>query len=173
MISNQRMYGSVGPALGVRQAVTLREWFSPLRPAPLGEPRAQQIGWILRLTTASLLIGHGGFGAFMHKAEWADYFVTAGVGPGVAMARTAALRLRVEARDGVAASLGGRTPVGVHRAWRELRRTTGPALAPSMASGAPSAARRSVLSRAGWEVCDVLNRKGGGIWIGRHAARSA
>ena len=62
---------------------SLREWFSPLRPAPLGAERARQIGWILRVTTAALLIGHGGFGAFMHKAEWAGYFVTAGVRPGV------------------------------------------------------------------------------------------
>jgi hypothetical protein len=61
---------------------SLRAWFSPVRPAPLFEPRAQQIAWILRLTTAALLIGHGGFGAFMHKPEWAGYFATIGVGPG-------------------------------------------------------------------------------------------
>jgi hypothetical protein len=60
---------------------SLREWFSPLRPVPLGEERAQQVGWILRVTTAALLIGHGGFGAFMHKSEWTGYFATAGVGP--------------------------------------------------------------------------------------------
>jgi hypothetical protein len=60
---------------------SLRAWFSPLRPAPLGEERAREIGWILRVTTAALLIGHGGFGALMHKAEWPGYFATIGVGP--------------------------------------------------------------------------------------------
>ena len=59
-----------------------REWFSPVRPAPLSAPRAQQMGWILRVTTAALLIGHGGFGAFMHKSEWVGYFATIGVGQG-------------------------------------------------------------------------------------------
>ena len=58
---------------------SLRDWFSPVRPAPLDAPRAQQIGWILRITTASLLIGHGAFGAFMHKPEWERYWAAAGV----------------------------------------------------------------------------------------------
>jgi hypothetical protein len=33
---------------------SLGEWFSPLRSALLVEPRAHQIGWILRLTTGAL-----------------------------------------------------------------------------------------------------------------------
>jgi hypothetical protein len=56
-----------------------REWFSPVRPVTLSQERAHQIAWILRITTAALLIGHGGFGAFMHKTDWASYFATMGV----------------------------------------------------------------------------------------------
>ncbi len=61
---------------------SLREWFSPVRHPAQPAAGAAQMGWILRVTTAALLIGHGGFGAFMHKPEWAGYFATAGVGPG-------------------------------------------------------------------------------------------
>jgi hypothetical protein len=43
---------------------------------------AERIAWTLRLTTAALLIGHGGFGAFMHKAEWARYLGALGVSSG-------------------------------------------------------------------------------------------
>ena len=57
-----------------------REWFSPVRPAPLSAQRAQQMSWILRVTTAALLIGHGAFGAFMHRPEWVSYFATIGMG---------------------------------------------------------------------------------------------
>ena len=35
----------------------------------------------MRITTAALLIGHGGFGAFMHKAAWAGYFGAVGISP--------------------------------------------------------------------------------------------
>ena len=39
------------------------------------------IAWILRTTTAALLVGHDGFGAFMHnKPEWSGYMATVGVG---------------------------------------------------------------------------------------------
>jgi hypothetical protein len=57
-----------------------RGWFTPLGPPALDGPRARQIGWILRVTTAALLVGHGGFGAFMHKPEWTGYFGTIGIG---------------------------------------------------------------------------------------------
>ena len=61
---------------------SLREWFSPVRPAPLSELRAQQVSWILRVTTAALLIGHGALGALMHQREWVGYFAAIGVAPG-------------------------------------------------------------------------------------------
>lgn len=57
-----------------------RDWVSPVHPVSLDSPRARQVGWILRLTTAALLIGHGGFGAVMQKAEWARYFAVLGLG---------------------------------------------------------------------------------------------
>jgi hypothetical protein len=58
---------------------SLREWFLPVRPVTLSLERTHQIAWILRVTTAALLIGHGGFGAFMHKTDWTGYFAVMGV----------------------------------------------------------------------------------------------
>jgi len=40
---------------------------------------AQVTAWILRITTAILLIGHGGFGLFMHKKAWFNYFGVLGI----------------------------------------------------------------------------------------------
>ena len=37
------------------------------------------VAWVLRLTVASLLIGHGGFGAFMHKHSWTHYLSSLGI----------------------------------------------------------------------------------------------
>jgi hypothetical protein len=56
------------------------DWFST-RPAPaLTEERAASIGWILRITTALLLIGHGGFDFAMHK-DWSGYVAAIGISP--------------------------------------------------------------------------------------------
>jgi hypothetical protein len=58
---------------------SLRDWFST-RPAPvLTGRRASAIVWILRATTALLLIGHGGFDFAMHK-DWSPYAAAIGVG---------------------------------------------------------------------------------------------
>jgi hypothetical protein len=59
---------------------SLRGWLAPVRPSPLGPASATPIAWILRTTTAALLVGHGGFGAFMHKPEWSGYMAVVGVG---------------------------------------------------------------------------------------------
>jgi hypothetical protein len=58
----------------------LRDWFSATearRPAP---DLARSIAWVLRVTTGALLIGHGGFGAFMQKAAWIGYLGAVGIG---------------------------------------------------------------------------------------------
>ena len=64
--------------LGAGRSMT--DWFSS-RPAPVFTiARAATIGWILRVTTALLLIGHGGFDFAMHK-NWTDYAVAIGLSP--------------------------------------------------------------------------------------------
>jgi hypothetical protein len=51
-------------------------------PRVLTRMPAERMKWILRITTASLLIGHGGFGAFVHKAAWTGYFGALGIDAG-------------------------------------------------------------------------------------------
>jgi hypothetical protein len=64
--------------LGVGRS--LPDWFS-FRPAPLlTVARATAIGWILRVTTALLLIGHGGFDFAMGK-NWTSYAAAVGISP--------------------------------------------------------------------------------------------
>ena len=62
------------------RGASLPDWFSA-RPMPtLTEDRAGAIGWILRATTALLLIGHAGFDFAMHK-DWSGYVAVIGIGP--------------------------------------------------------------------------------------------
>ena len=57
---------------------SLRDWLST-RPAPaLTAERARAIAWTLRASAALLLIGHGGFGVFLHK-DWSAYAAAIGV----------------------------------------------------------------------------------------------
>jgi hypothetical protein len=57
-----------------------RDWFST-RPMPtLTRERALTIRWILRATTALLLIGHAGFDFAMHK-DWSGYAAAIGISP--------------------------------------------------------------------------------------------
>ena len=59
---------------------SLPDWFST-RPMPtLTNERASAIGWILRATTALLLIGHGGFDFALHK-DWSSYAAVIGISP--------------------------------------------------------------------------------------------
>ena len=59
---------------------SLADWFS-FRPAPpLTLARAAAIAWTLRVTTALLLIGHGGFDFAMRK-DWTGYAAAAGLSP--------------------------------------------------------------------------------------------
>jgi hypothetical protein len=64
-----------------RPGPRLRDWFAVITVPTTTPPRPERLAWILRITTATLLIGHGGFGAFMQKAAWLGYFGAAGVTP--------------------------------------------------------------------------------------------
>ena len=48
-----------------------------LRSLSLSE--ASRMAWILRIATAGALIGHGGYGAVMAKADWVGYFGAVGI----------------------------------------------------------------------------------------------
>ena len=56
---------------------SLSEWFSARPMLALTQHRASAIGWVLRATTALVLIGHGGFDFAMHK-DWSGYVATLG-----------------------------------------------------------------------------------------------
>src|SRR5262245_8912430 len=56
------------------------DWFSSRPAPPLTVARASAIGWLLRVTTAFLLIGHGGFDFAMHK-DWPAYAAAVGISP--------------------------------------------------------------------------------------------
>jgi uncharacterized membrane protein YphA (DoxX/SURF4 family) len=61
---------------------SITRWFRPVSEAPvLTRSKALAMHWILRVGTALLLIGHGGFGVWMHKRVWLGYFAELGVGP--------------------------------------------------------------------------------------------
>jgi hypothetical protein len=72
-------------------ARTWKEWFEPITPAPresFPPARIDRTAMILRLAAGLLLIGHGGFGAFMHKTMLAQHYASVGLGsfPGGAAA---------------------------------------------------------------------------------------
>jgi hypothetical protein len=55
-------------------------WRRPVRMWPaVSRAQAQRLAWVLRLTVAGLLIGHGGIGAFMHRQAWTAYFTVLGI----------------------------------------------------------------------------------------------
>jgi hypothetical protein len=64
----------------------LREWFTPIVPSKLPtltKPRAHTLGIILRLIIVGFLIGHGGYGAFLHKEVQMYHFASIGLGGNV------------------------------------------------------------------------------------------
>jgi hypothetical protein len=61
-------------------APSLADCFSTRPASALTEQRAGTIAWILRVTTALLLIGHGGFDFAMHK-DWNGYAAAIGISP--------------------------------------------------------------------------------------------
>jgi hypothetical protein len=59
-----------------------REWFEPIvpRPSPVPDPsRMAKVAMVLRVSTGLLLIGHAGFGAFMHKEMLATQYAAVGL----------------------------------------------------------------------------------------------
>lgn len=82
-------YGVPLAFLALCGGAPLRAWFTARAVPSLTPARAQAAARILRLTTALLLIGHGGFGAFMHKGVWFTYFGVLGID--AATVRAAAL----------------------------------------------------------------------------------
>jgi hypothetical protein len=58
-----------------------KSWFASLKTVPpLSAERAQTLLWILRAIVALMLIGHGGFGAFMGKKNLLGFYEAAGFG---------------------------------------------------------------------------------------------
>jgi len=70
-----------------------RDWFSIIPVSTARPAHPERLAWILRITTATLLIGHGGFGAFCMKAAWVDYFGATGVTPQMIQAASLIARL--------------------------------------------------------------------------------
>ena len=61
---------------------SITRWFHRVSEGPvLTRAKAVAIHWILRVGTALLLVGHGGFGVWMHKSVWLRYFGALGVSP--------------------------------------------------------------------------------------------
>lgn len=58
--------------------ITLRDWFTPL-PASADAERLRHVRWILTVSIASLLMGHGGLAFFMKKASLLQHFAAIGV----------------------------------------------------------------------------------------------
>jgi hypothetical protein len=57
---------------------SLRDWLSTRPAAALTPSRARAMAWTLRAGAGLLLIGHGGFGVFMHK-DWSGYAAAVGI----------------------------------------------------------------------------------------------
>ena len=59
---------------------SVKGWFRRVSEAPeLTRAKAIAIHWILRVGTALLLVGHGGYGVWMHKKVWLTYFSQLGL----------------------------------------------------------------------------------------------
>jgi hypothetical protein len=56
-------------------------WRTTASPRAIEELNTTRLAWVPRLTTASLLVGHGGFGVVMQKQSWVHYMGALGIGP--------------------------------------------------------------------------------------------
>lgn len=58
-----------------------RTWLAPVRSVPkISDEKIRSLLWILRTVVALMLIGHGGYGPFMAKANLLDFYASTGVG---------------------------------------------------------------------------------------------
>jgi hypothetical protein len=62
---------------------TAKDWFTRVRSWSLPPSRVSAFAWTLRIATGFLLIGHGGYGAFVPKAVLLKHWAALGVGPDV------------------------------------------------------------------------------------------
>lgn len=62
---------------------TARGWFARVREWKLPTAGRNTFAWTLRLTTAFTLIGHGGYGAFVHKEILTKHWASIGLGPDI------------------------------------------------------------------------------------------
>src|ERR1700687_3493712 len=56
-------------------------WRTKASPQAIEQLNTRRLAWLLRLTTATLLVGHGGFGVGTQKQAWIHYFGVLGIGP--------------------------------------------------------------------------------------------
>ena len=55
-------------------------WLQPMTLRPgVSAAQAHRLAWVLRLSVATLLIGHGGIGAFMQPHAWMGYLAVLGI----------------------------------------------------------------------------------------------
>ena len=76
--------GNYGPPLaflilGGAFGFTLREWVRPMEEPRLTVDRLRIIDWVLRISLALLLLGHGGFGVFVQKAMLQSHYASVGL----------------------------------------------------------------------------------------------
>lgn len=57
----------------------IKSWFGRIKEPVLTQLRAQKLEWFLRITTALIVIGHGGFEAFKHKPMLIDHWRAIGL----------------------------------------------------------------------------------------------
>ncbi|MBC7822243.1 MAG: hypothetical protein IAG10_35610 [Planctomycetaceae bacterium] len=57
----------------------LSDWLSPIRAFDVSQDRLAKIAFVLRVTTATLLIGHGGCGAILQKSMFASHYSAIGL----------------------------------------------------------------------------------------------
>jgi hypothetical protein len=71
--------GNYGVPLALLLYSQSSSWLDRLKPRPLDAVLKNRITWVLRLTTATLLVGHGAFGAVVQKPQLAKQLGSLGL----------------------------------------------------------------------------------------------